>query len=90
MSALLEDEEGVRWASRDSEPVDRMYPSWMWSAHEAVRDQLRMPIPSKAPAGRYQLRLRLLENGRPLAVFDADGSPLGGTATLIDLEVTRS
>jgi hypothetical protein len=89
VSAMIEDEAGTRWASRDSEPVDRMYPSWMWAANEQVRDQLRIEIPSRAPVGRYLLRLRLLENGRPLPVLDAAGSPAGGTATLLEIELAR-
>ncbi len=90
VSASLEDDEGYRWANRDSEPVDGMYPAWMWSAHEAVRDQLRMRIPPETPAGRYRLRLKLLENGRPLAVTDHSGTPVGATATLIQVNLGKS
>ena len=90
VSASLEDEQGFKWAVRDSEPVDRMYPSWMWAADEPVRDQLRMPIPAETPPGRYRLHLKLLEDGRPLSVLDASGSPAGGFARLIDVELAGS
>ncbi|MDP8923708.1 MAG: hypothetical protein M3O34_12610, partial [Chloroflexota bacterium] len=89
VSAKLEDERSVTWASRDSEPVDRMYPSWMWSAGELIRDQLRMPIPDKTPAGRYRLSIILLERGRPVPLLDASGWPAGGFAKLIDVQIQR-
>ena len=89
VSAELEDERSKTWASRDSEPVDRMYPSWMWSEGEAIRDQLRIPIPENAPAGRYRLNVILLERGRPVPLLDERGYPAGGFAKLIDVQVQR-
>ncbi|MBA2448207.1 MAG: hypothetical protein H0V51_09290 [Chloroflexi bacterium] len=90
VSASLEDEQGFKWAVRDSEPADRMYPTWMWSADETVRDQLRMPIPAETPPGRYRLQLKLVEGERPLSLLDGGGSPIGATARLIDVELARS
>ena len=90
VSASIHDEHRFRWASRDSEPADRMYPSWMWSADEMIRDQLRLWIPPEAPPGFYQLSLRVLENGRPLAVLDGQGRPVGGAAQLLDVDLSRS
>ena len=87
VSAKLEDEKNVTWAARDSEPVDRMYPSWMWSDGEAIRDQLRMPIPEKAPPGRYRLSVILLERGRPVPLIDARGYPAVGFARLLDVQI---
>ncbi len=68
VSAALEDTDGHARAVRASEPLDGMYPTWLWSAGEQVRDQLRLPIPPATPPGRYQLRLTALEQGLPLAV----------------------
>ncbi len=90
VSASLEDEQGFKWAVRDSEPDDKMYPSWMWSSQEAIRDQLRMPIGAETPPGRYVLRLKLLDSGRPLSLLDAGGSPSGGSARLVDVELAKS
>ena len=89
VSAKLQDESSKTWASRDSEPVDRMYPSWMWSDGELIRDQLRMPIPEDTPAGRYRLSIILLERGRPVPLLDSRGYPAGGFAQLIDVEIQR-
>ena len=75
VSVSLEDELGRAWATRASEPVDRMYPSWMWSGNEQVRDQLRMPVPAEPPPGRYQLRPALLEQGRPVPIQAAAVPP---------------
>jgi hypothetical protein len=88
--ASLEDKERFVWAVRESEPVDRMYPAWIWSDGEAVRDQLRMPLPPETPPGRYQVRLTLAENGRTLPALAPTGATDGGGARLIDLELARS
>ena len=45
VNVTLDDDQGFRWATREVEPVDRMYPSWMWSADEVIRDQVRLEIP---------------------------------------------
>jgi hypothetical protein len=89
VSVDLEDERSRTLVSRDSEPVDRMYPSWMWSAGELIRDQLRLPIPSRAQPGRYRLSVILLERGRPVPLLDAAGWPAGGYARLVDVDIVR-
>jgi hypothetical protein len=90
VNATLDDEQGFRWAYRETEPDDRMYPSWMWSANELVRDQIRLEIPAEVPPGRYLLNVKLLDRGRPLPVVDTNGSTLGTQATLIPIEIKRS
>src|SRR5439155_9766598 len=40
ISASLIDDRGFKWAVRDAEPADGMYPSWMWAAGQQGRDQL--------------------------------------------------
>jgi hypothetical protein len=90
VNATLDDPQGFRWATREVEPVDRMYPSWMWAENEVIRDQIRLEIPPETPPGRYILNLKLFDRGRPLQVLGADGRPMGTQAKLIDVEITRS
>lgn len=90
VSASLVDDQGFKWAVRDAEPADGMYPTWMWSPGQPVRDQLRMPIPPETPPGRYRLALRVLDGERPLSVIDPNGNPAGGQAGLAEIELARS
>ena len=86
----LDDDQGFRWATREVEPVDRMYPSWMWSGDEVIRDQVRLEIPPEVPPGRYQLNVKLFDRGRPLPTLDARGLRAGTQAKLIDVDILRS
>lgn len=90
VNATLDDPQGFRWATREVEPVDRMYPSWMWSENETIRDQIRLEIPPETPPGKYVLNVKLFDRGRPLTVLGTDGRPTGTQAKLIDVEITRS
>ncbi|MCC7372311.1 MAG: hypothetical protein IT306_28110 [Chloroflexi bacterium] len=90
VNATLDDAQGFRWATREVEPVDRMYPSWMWSDQELIRDQIRLEIPPEAPPGRYILNLKLFDRGRPLPVMGANGLPQGTQAKLIDVQILRT
>ncbi|MFN8523204.1 MAG: hypothetical protein U0821_08885 [Chloroflexota bacterium] len=90
VSATIEDERGFRWANRDSEPVDNLYPTWMWSAGEPIRDQLRMPVPAETPPGRYKLRLRVLEHDSPLTALEPGRSTGATFASLLDLDVLKT
>jgi hypothetical protein len=90
VNATLDDPQGFRWATREVEPVDRMYPSWMWSENEVIRDQIRLEVPPEVPPGKYVLNVKLFDRGRPLTVLGTDGRPTGTQAKLIDVEVTRS
>lgn len=90
ISASLVDDQGFKWAVRDAEPADGMYPTWMWAAGQQVRDQLRMVVPPETPPGRYRLTLRVLQDGKPLSVLDPGGNPAGGEARLAEIELARS
>jgi hypothetical protein len=90
ISASLVDERGFKWAVRDAEPVDGMFPTWIWTAGQQVRDQLRMPVPPETPPGRYRLVLRVVQDDRPLSKLGADGNPTGGHAELVDIDLARS
>jgi hypothetical protein len=90
VNATLDDDEGFRWAYRETEPDDRMYPSWMWSADELVRDQIRLEIPAEVPPGRYLLHVKLLDRGRPLPIVDGSGTTIDSQATIIPIEIKRS
>src|SRR5688500_3194201 len=90
VNATLDDPQGFRWATREVEPVDRMYPSWMWSADEVIRDQIRLEIPPEVPPGRYQLNVKLFDRGRPLPTLDARRLPAGTQAKLIDVDSLRT
>jgi hypothetical protein len=91
ISASLLDERGFKWAVRDAEPADGMYPTWMWQAEQPVRDQLRMPVSPETPPGRYRLAVRVLDrDGQPLSVLDPNGNPAGGQANLAEVQLTRS
>jgi hypothetical protein len=67
-----------------------MYPSWMWSENETIRDLIRLEIPPEVPPGKYILNVKLFDRGRPLPVLGKDGLPAGTQAKLIDVEITRS
>jgi hypothetical protein len=90
VNVTLDDDRGFRWATREVEPVDRMYPSWMWSKDEIIRDQVRLEIPPEVPPGRYQLNVKLFDRGRPLPTLDARGLPAGTQAKLIDVDIERT
>ena len=90
VNVTLDDDQGFRWATREVEPVDRMYPSWMWSADEVIRDQIRLEIPPEVPPGRYQLNVKLFDRGRPLPTLDARRLPAGTQAKLIDVDILRT
>ena len=90
VSASLVDERGFKWAVRDAEPADGMYPTWMWSSGQQVRDQLRLAVPAETPPGRYRVALRILQDGRPLSVIGANGNPAGGQANLSEIELSRT
>ena len=90
VNVTLDDEHGFRWATREVEPVDRMYPSWMWSENEVIRDQVRLALPPEIPPGRYQLNVKLFDRGRPLPTLDPQGFPAGTQAKLIDVDILRT
>jgi hypothetical protein len=90
VNVTLDDDRGFRWATREVEPLDRMYPSWMWSKDEIIRDQVRLEIPPEVPPGRYQLNVKLFDRGRPLPTLDARGLPAGTQAKLIDVDIERT
>ncbi|MGE3273081.1 MAG: hypothetical protein AB7P40_30390, partial [Chloroflexota bacterium] len=90
VNATLDDPNGFRWATREVEPLDRMYPSWMWSENEVIRDQIRLEIPAEVPPGQYTLNVKLFDRGRPLSVLGQDGRPTGTQAKLIDVQILRS
>jgi hypothetical protein len=90
VNVTLDDDQGFRWATREVEPVDRMYPSWMWSANEVIRDQIRLEVPAEVPPGRYQLNVKLFDRGRPLTTLDAKGLPAGTQSKLIDIDIQRT
>jgi hypothetical protein len=90
ISASLVDERGFKWAVRDAEPADSMFPTWIWTAGQQVRDQLRMPVPPETPPGRYRLVLRVVQDDRPLSKLGADGNPAGGQAELVEIDLARS
>jgi len=90
VNVTLDDAQGFRWATREVEPLDRMYPSWMWSNDEAIRDQVRLEIPGEVPPGRYQLNVKLFDRGRPLPTLDARGQAAGTQAKLIDVDIERA
>lgn len=90
MSTTLEDDRGFTWAVRQAEPVDRMYPTWMWAEGQLIRDQLRMAIPAETPPGRYRLMVRVLDGERPLSVLDANGNPSGSSALLGEVQLGKA
>jgi hypothetical protein len=90
MSASLLDEQGFTWAVRESEPVDRMAPTWTWIEGQLIRDQLRMAIPAETPPGRYRLAMRVLDGERALNVLDQNGNPAGVQAVLGDVLLNKA
>jgi hypothetical protein len=90
MSASLVDEHGFTWAVRESEPVDRMAPTWTWTEGQLIRDQLRMAIPAETPPGKYRLAMRVLDGDRALSLLDQNGNPSGVRAMLGDVLLKKA
>ncbi len=90
MSASLVDEQGFTWAVRESEPVDRMAPTWTWVDGQLIRDQLRMAVPPETPPGRYRLAMRVLDGERALNVLDQNGNPSGVQAMLGEVLINKA
>jgi hypothetical protein len=90
MNVSLTDEQGFMWAVRESEPVDRMFPTWIWTEGQSIRDQLRMAIPAETPPGRYRLVARVLDGQRSLSVLDAQGNPSGTVAALGEIQLGKA
>lgn len=90
MSASLMDAQGFTYAVRESEPVDRMFPTWIWTEGQVIRDQLRMHIPPETPPGQYRLGVRVLDGERALNVLDQQGNPSGTMAMLGDVQLSKA
>ncbi|MEW5960440.1 MAG: hypothetical protein AB1801_22165 [Chloroflexota bacterium] len=60
----------------DTQPVNGVYPTTLWSPGERIVDRHALPIPATAPAGRYRLAIGLYHqpSGRRLVLLLPNGA----------------
>jgi uncharacterized membrane protein len=61
------DSDGQIWISRESKPGPEWLDTSSWPVDVPVSENIGLLIPANAPAGRYRLRWRLLEEGREVS-----------------------
>jgi hypothetical protein len=72
--------EGVEQYEMGQEPVGGDYPTSQWQVGQLVRQQPALQAPD-APSGRYQLKMRVTRNGRPVP-WSRGWIPLGSDLLL--------
>lgn len=75
----LLDARGQCWAQHDGRPLDGLYPTYLWTKGEMVRDRHCLSLPADLPEGRYiiQVGLYTLATGKRLALaHGADSLPM--------------
>ena len=87
----LLDGNGQMVAQTDSAPVGGSRPTSSWGKGESIVDRHGLLLPGDLPAGNYDLHLGLYlpATGDRLALWDAEGNPLGDSLLLGQLEVAR-
>jgi 4-amino-4-deoxy-L-arabinose transferase-like glycosyltransferase len=91
VSVRLRDEAGHEWGGLDGRPVGELYPSFRWLPGEKLFGQLVVVPDVATPPGEYQLMVSLYSdvNLVGLDVLDADGTPMGTTASLGSVELSQ-
>ncbi|GAB4476811.1 MAG: hypothetical protein Kow00124_19330 [Anaerolineae bacterium] len=77
------------WGQQDQEPRGGLTPTTGWLPGQVIADEYLIPVQNDAPAGMYRLQVGLylpLEQRR-LEAAAADGTPLGNSVTIVELEI---
>jgi 4-amino-4-deoxy-L-arabinose transferase-like glycosyltransferase len=61
MNLILTDEDRTPLAANEREPLDGDYPTGRWDEGDVVRDIASFTVPADLPAGKYGLRLQVLD-----------------------------
>ncbi|MGC9400491.1 MAG: 6-pyruvoyl-tetrahydropterin synthase-related protein [Anaerolineae bacterium] len=88
----LVDARGVRYAQSDHQHPGGYPPTTRWSPEAYAEDPHELQIMPGTPPSTYTLQASVYPYGEPeqaLDVLNADGAPIGRTATLVPLTVTR-
>lgn len=85
----LVDAQGVVVAGWDNPPCRHTCPTTTWRAHEIIRDEYAIPVPSTLPAGRYQLTVGMYDpaTGTRLATRATEGGAPQDEILLGEIEV---
>lgn len=88
---MLVDERGIRYAESDHQHPGGI-PTRRWQPQEYAQDPYELRILPGTPPGTYTLQATVYPYGQPaqaLDILNAQGAPVGRTATLAPLTVTR-
>jgi hypothetical protein len=91
VSLRLRDDAGHEWGGYDDRPTSPLYPTFRWSAGEKLFGTVGITPTVGTPPGRYELQASVYSDVDlvGLDVLDAEGTPLGTTATLGPVELSR-
>jgi len=91
VSLRLRDEAGHEWGGFDGRPTALLYPTFRWSAGETLVGTAPITPTAGTPPGVYQLQAGLYSdvNLVGLDVLDAQGTPMGTSAILGSVELSR-
>jgi mannosyltransferase len=90
VSLRLRDDASHEWGGYDGRPTSLLYPTFRWSAGEKLFGTLGITPTVGTPPGRYELQASLYSDVDlvGLDVLDANGTPVGTTATLGSVELS--
>ncbi len=91
VSLRLRDDAGHEWGGYDGRPTSLLYPTFRWSTGEKLFGTVGMTPTVGTPPGLYELQASLYSDVDlvGLDVLDANGTPMGTTATLGSVELSR-
>jgi mannosyltransferase len=92
VSLRLRDGYGHEWGGYDGKPTGLLYPTFRWHAGERLFGKVTIAPTVGTPPGVYQIQAGLYSDVDlvGLDVLDAQGTPLGTTATLGSIELSPS
>lgn len=78
------------WGQQDQEPRNNSSPTTAWQPGQIIADDYLVPIKSYTPSGHYKIQVGLYQplGGQRLPLFGSDGTPMGDTATIYEIDVT--
>ena len=78
------------WGQQDQEPRNNSSPTTAWRPGQIIADDYLVPIKSYTLPGHYQIQVGLYQplGGQRLPLFASDGTPMGDTATIFEIEIT--
>jgi mannosyltransferase len=91
VSLRLRDEAGHEWGGYDGRPTGLLYPTFRWPVGEKLFGQLVIAPHVATPPGEYQLQVSLYSdvNLVGLDILDPQGTPMGTSAALGDVELSK-